>query len=151
MQQTAAIGAWSPTFVAAWIIRPCQIRLHVRSIVESSDVEDVVPLEERLVRLDPLRLELLELAAVLGEAARGVEVEDARGLVADVPEVVDDVRRSEDVRAGSPIDDLVPDVELDLALEDVERVAVPLVEVGETPPPGWTANSMQRELGAARP
>ena len=25
LQHTAAIGAWSPTFVATWIIRPCQI------------------------------------------------------------------------------------------------------------------------------
>ena len=29
LQQTAAIGAWSPTFVAAWIIRPCQIAFTV--------------------------------------------------------------------------------------------------------------------------
>ena len=72
-------------------------------------------------------------------------LEHPRRLVAHVPEVVDDVRRGEDVRARGPVDDLVADVELDLALEDVERVAVPLVEVGLD-----AASRIERRTRAAR-
>ena len=118
-------------------------RLHVRS-VRHSDVEDVVPLEELPVGLDALRAELRELAAVLDEAAGRVEVEHPHRLVAHVPEPVDDVRRGEDVRARSRVDDLVADVELDLAFEDVERVGVPLVEVGVD-----AASRIERDLEQA--
>ena len=69
------------------------------------------------------------------------------GVVARVREPVDDVRRREDVRAGSRVDDLVADVELELALEDVERVAVALVEVGVDAASRVERDLEQRELG----
>ena len=46
------------------------------------------------------------------------------------------------------MDDLVADVELDLALEDVERVGVPLVEVGVDAASRVERDLEQRELGA---
>src|SRR4026207_2159076 len=95
----------------------------------SSDVVDVVLLEPRGVGLDALRAARASLPALAGEAAGRVEVEHSHGLVAHVPEPVDDVRRGEDVRAGYPVHDLVADVELDLAVEDEKRVGVPLVQV----------------------
>src|SRR5206468_10200806 len=67
-----------------------------------SDVEDVVALEERAVRLDPVRSQLLELTPVLDEATRSMQVEEAGRFRTDVPEGVDDVRRSEHVRAVVP-------------------------------------------------
>jgi hypothetical protein len=118
--------------------------------LRTSGVEDVVRLEERVVRLDALRTQRLELPSVLGEASGCMQVEEPRWLVADVPEVVDSVRRSEHVRARRPVDDLVSEVELDLALEDVERVAVTLVEVGLDSISGLHLTFAERELGADR-
>ncbi len=109
--------------------RPCQTVFMIETVLDS-DVEDVVALEERHVRLESLRTKLCQLAAVLGEAAGRVQVEHPHRLVAHVPEPVDDVGRRENVGARRSVDDLVADVELDLALENVERVRVPLVEVG---------------------
>jgi len=62
------------------------------SVGHGSDVEDVVAFEEGVVRLDALRAKALELAAVLDEAARRMEVEETRRLRTDVPEGVDDIR-----------------------------------------------------------
>ena len=87
-------------------------------------------LEELGVRLLASRVESLELAAVPGKPARRVEVQGSRRLACDVSEEVDDARRREHERPRTPLDDRIADVELDLALEDEERVAVPLVEVG---------------------
>src|SRR5262249_16471963 len=121
--------------------------LHVHTVLQSG-VEDVVLLEEGAVGLDSLSPELAELAAVLDEPSGRVQVGHPRRHIAGVAEVVDDVRRGEDVRARSRMDDLVSEVELELALEDVERVAVPLVEVG-VDAASWVERDLeQRELRA---
>jgi hypothetical protein len=112
-----------------------------------SDVEDVVLLEERVVRLDPSSLKSEEFPTVLDEPTRRVEIEHPRPPVAHVPEEMDDLRRREDVRARRSFDDLVSDMELDLAFEDVERVAVPFVEVGLDAASRLNVELDQRELG----
>ena len=114
---------------------------------ERLDVEDVVPLEERGVGLDALLAELRELASVPSEATGSVEIEHFRRRVAHVPEVMDDVRRREDVGARCRSEDLVSHVELERAREDVERVRVPLVEVGVDAASRVERGLEQRELG----
>ena len=117
---------------------------------ERLDVEDVVSLEERGVGLDALPAECLELAPVLDEAARSVEVEESRRRIAHVPERVDDSGGREDERAGGCADDLVSGPELDLALEDVERVAVAAMEVRGDLAPRSELELDERELGPRR-
>src|SRR5918999_5135613 len=60
---------------------------------------------------------------------RGMDVEEARACVSNVRERVHDARRNEDGGPGATPHRLVADAELELSLEDVERVRVPLVEV----------------------
>ena len=82
------------------------------------------------------RLPLVEGVAlsadVVAEAhRRRVEVEEDRGRVARVPEGVDDVGRSRGERPRRPGDRLEvgPELELDFALQNVERIRVQPVDV----------------------
>ncbi len=69
-------------------------------------------------------------AQVVAEAAgRGVDVEEARGGVARVVERVGDVRRDEHERPGWSLERPALERELELALDDEERVGVVVVDV----------------------
>jgi len=84
------------------------------------------------------RVELVEMlmaatAEDVAEAhARCVDVEEERGCVARVPEGMHDVRRRarEGFRSAFEPSDLRAEAEVDLSLEDVERVRVLAVDVG---------------------
>src|SRR5215471_3005739 len=97
--------------------------------LHGSDVVDVVALEEGDVRLGARGPVRRQLASVFDESARSMDVQHPRERVADVPETMDDVRRRDDEGTRRREGDPVADLELELALEDVERVALQLVEV----------------------
>jgi hypothetical protein len=89
------------------------------------------------------------MAQVLDEiAVGGMDVEIPRSAWPRVRESVDDVRWDGDRRAGVRQQRLGPICELELSLEDVERVDVLLVEVGAGAlEVGPDADLVDRDLG----
>jgi len=125
------------------------VLVHSERLTQSVRVEDVVTLVERVVGLGALLVERDELVAVLDEAIRSVEVQELRRAAAHIPEGVDNARWGKHERPRRGADDLVSRSELELPLEDLERVAVPAVQMGLDLAAGLDLELDQRELWAS--
>src|SRR5262249_54051202 len=81
---------------------------------------------------------------------RRVHVDDTRGTRARIGERVNDIRRSSDEQSGLPVHGGIADQELRLALDDVERGDVELVDVWRRPPePPLELELPERDLVAS--